>query len=308
MTMGVDTSRTVVILNPRSGPKRDNDSEAEVRASLGLVGIDPEIILLQNGVDVASLIRQRASAGCEVFVAAGGDGTINSVAAVLAGTQAALGILPMGTLNHFATDLGIPGDINAAAEVIARRETTLVDVGQVNGRMFVNNSSIGLYTTLVTEREKYMKRGFSKPVAAVLASLIALWRFPNTSVRVTTHDTAVATRTPLVLVGNNRYEFTGTQSGKRATLDDGLLQVSMMKQASRTALIKAALLAFGKVEAEPDMLILETCRAKVVTFRRLVRVALDGEVIRLRSPLEYMILPEALRVIVDRRETGKAEG
>ena len=154
--------------------------------------------------------------------------------------------------------------VNAAAEVIARGRTTFVDVGQVNGRVFVNNSSIGLYPTLVTEREKYMQRGFSKPIAAILASLVALWRFPNTSVRVTTDNKAVATRTPLVLVGNNRYEFTGLQSGKRANLNDGLLQVSMMNQASRTALIKAALLAIGKVDAEPDMLILEHMCAKVV--------------------------------------------
>ena len=307
MTMGVNTSRTVVVLNPRSGPARENDSEAEVKAAFGRFGIDPEIILLQNGVDVGKAIEEKTAKGCGVVVAAGGDGTVNAVASILAGTKTAFGILPMGTLNHFATDLGIPGDVNAATELIATGRTTFVDVGQVNGRVFVNNSSIGLYPTLVTEREKYMQRGFSKPIAAILASLVALWRFPNTSVRVTTDNEAVATRTPLVLVGNNRYEFTGPQSGKRANLNDGLLQVSMMNQASRTALLKAALLALGKVDAEPDMLILETCRSKVVTFRRRVKVALDGEVVRLHSPLEYTIRPRALRVIVARPEIEEEE-
>src|SRR5215204_70471 len=173
--MSIDARRAVVVRNPNSGISRDGKPQDEIRAALDAIGITSEFILLQRGLDLKKLIEERTKLGCDVVVAAGGDGTVSTVGALLAGTDVTLGVLPTGTLNHFAKDLGIPLDLNAATEVIARGATTLVDVGEVNGHIFLNNSSIGLYTTIVSERERFMQRGLSKPLAAIAAGMIALW-------------------------------------------------------------------------------------------------------------------------------------
>jgi YegS/Rv2252/BmrU family lipid kinase len=296
--MHSEAKRVVVILNPHSGLRREGAPRDLVEAALRAVGLEPEIIPLEGGMDAAKIIGERVQAGCGTVVAAGGDGTINTVGSALAGTETALGVLPTGTLNHFARDLGIPLELEQAARVIAKGQTTRVDVAEVNGRVFLNNSSLGLYPTLVREREKLMKRGIPKTLALCAAASIALWRFPNTAVRVTAGDTGVLVRTPLVFVGNNEYEFAGLEAGTRARLNGGILQLCTVAQPTRSALFLAMLLtSLGRAAA--DLHRVDTQRAKITTFRKHVKVALDGEVIRMTSPLVYVIRPGALKVIVE---------
>src|SRR4051812_44354533 len=124
-----------------------------VRAALGEAGVAVEVEALE-GRRLTGRASELAGAGAPMVVAAGGDGTVNAVAAALIGRRTAMGVLPLGTLNHFAKDLGLPLDLPAAAAVIARGRVSQVDVGAVNGRCFINNSSIGLYPTLVEDRER----------------------------------------------------------------------------------------------------------------------------------------------------------
>lgn len=303
--MATNTKRVAVILNPRSGLKREGAPRNVVDDALRSAGLEPEIIPLERKLDVAKAIDERVRSGCCAVVAAGGDGTVSAVGSVLAGTETALGVLPTGTLNHFAHDLGIPPELEDAARVIADGHTSRVDVAEVNGRVFLNNSSLGLYPSVVRSRESLMRRGLPKTLALSLAALVALWRFPNQTVRVNVGSSKVLMRTPLVFVGNNQYVFAGLEAGSRASLTGGNLQLCTVAQASRTALFGAILLtSLGK--AANELRLTETDRATIVTFRKHVRVALDGEVLRMRSPLNYVIRPARLKVLVPGGEREEA--
>jgi diacylglycerol kinase family enzyme len=133
---------------------------------------------------LAEVARGFVSSGMDCIVAAGGDGTMSSIAAVLAGTRIPMGVLPIGTLNHFARDLGILFDVEQAVRIITKGEPQGVDVGEVNGRIFINNSSIGLYPAAVRLREKYLDRlGGNKWIAMALALLTVFRRFPLFTVK-----------------------------------------------------------------------------------------------------------------------------
>ncbi|MCL4402149.1 MAG: sphingosine kinase, partial [Acidobacteria bacterium] len=126
-----------VILNPSSGPRGTADLRERVTATFSVYGIQARIEQPGPGAPLAAAARRAIAGGERAVVAGGGDGTISSVAAALAGSGAALGVLPLGTLNHFAKDLGIPLDLDGAVRTIARGHSALVDVGEVNGRVFL---------------------------------------------------------------------------------------------------------------------------------------------------------------------------
>ena len=122
-------------------------------------GAKAETIVVNHGRELTPIARRYAEDGCRTIVAAGGDGTVNAVASALVGTQSALGVIPLGTLNHFAKDAGIPLDLDAAVDTVINGTTKLVDVGELNGHIFINNSSIGLYPAIVQERSEHQRRG-----------------------------------------------------------------------------------------------------------------------------------------------------
>jgi diacylglycerol kinase family enzyme len=221
---------------------------------------------------------------------------VSTVAAALAGTDTPLGVLPAGTLNHFARDVGIPVDLAQAAGVIAQGNSIRVDVGTLNGRVFVNNSSIGLYPAMVRVRDRLMTRGWPKRAAMLAGGLAAVWQFPNLRLRLGTSNSGVVTRTPFVFIGNNSYELSGFEVGTREGLQDGVLQVCTVRNPTRLALLAgAARSLFGST---PEIHLDHAPEVHIRTLRSRVRVALDGEVAVLRSPLRYAIWPGALRVLV----------
>lgn len=285
-----------VILNTRSGLSRQGAAEADVRETLQSVGLTSVRVLpLEPALNLETELAENLRSGCPV-VAVGGDGTVSSVAAVLAGTETPLGILPAGTLNHFARDLGIPTDLPAAAAVIAKASPARVDVARLNERVFVNNSSIGLYPAMVRVRDRLMTRGWPKRAALVAGSLAAVWQFPNLRLRLSTSGAGVVTRTPFVFVGNNSYELSGFDAGTRAGLQDGVLQVCTVRNPTRMALFAGAVQSF--LGRTPDIHLDHAPEVYIRTLRHRVRVALDGEVVLMRSPLRYSIWPKALRVLV----------
>jgi YegS/Rv2252/BmrU family lipid kinase len=292
-----------VILNPKSGMDRNGTPESAVSEALRAGGIEAEIVSLQDGVDVQQVVRECLGRRCAAVIAAGGDGTVSAVGAALTGTDVPLGVLPTGTLNHFARDLGLPLDLKAAVEVIAGGQATSIDVAEVNGRVFLNNSSIGFYPTVVAERERLMSRGVRKRLALIRASLIAFARFPNLAVRVAADERSLTTRTPFVFVGNNEYEFSGFQAGTRARLSSGQLQLCLLADLKRRALLHIGLLALlGRAHTTPSLVTACAREVRVDTFRHRVRVALDGELVPMRSPLIYSIRPAALRVFIAQRQ------
>ena len=234
------------------------------------------------------------------MVAGGGDGTLNAVASRLVGLPIAFGVLPLGTLNHFAKDAGIPTDPSAALRSIATGYTTQLDVGEVNGLFFLNNSSIGLYVDVVRDRERQQTRlGRGKWPAFAWAMVGALRRYPFLTVALTMDGHALSHRTPFVFVGNNAYRTEGLLIGQRDGLRGGALSVYVADHAGRWRLLALGLRALvGQLRQARDFKDFRAAELRIDTGHQHLRVAIDGELRRLDAPLHYRILPRALRVIV----------
>ena len=289
-----------VLLNRGGGALAADPALADrVEAALQRAGIDAEVELLSGG-DCAVRSRAIAERGDPLLIVGGGDGTISAAAAALAGTGTKLGIFALGTLNHFARDLGIPADLDEAARLIAGGEQRLVDVAEMGERLFINNSAIGLYPLMVVDRDQQRKRlGRSKRLAMIVASLRTLMRFNHHRLTLTVNDEATGrVDTPLLFVGNNDYRIDFGAPGQRESLDDGQLCVLVMRKKTRRGFLAASVRALLGRARRDDMVRLEGVETlKVSAPRRTLTVSLDGEVVRARTPLEYRIRKRALRVI-----------
>lgn len=231
---------------------------------------------------------------------AGGDGTAAGAAQILAGSDTELGLLPLGTLNHLARDLGIPADLGEAARVAVNGQAVAIDVGEVNGQVFVNNASIGLYPLMVRKREGLRRaKGWPKWLSTVPAAFAVLERLPHHRLRLDWGKGERAIVTPLLFVGNNVYSLDRGEVGKRATLTDGKLSVYAVARRRRAALIWFAMRALvGRAERSLDFETLGECETLTVTSSGgSIEIALDGELRRMDSPLEFRIRAGALTVI-----------
>jgi len=295
---------TTVLINKAAGTAQREGADAlsrRLRDGLAQRHIDAEVELLDGGGLIARA-RQLAGQPGLTLVVGGGDGTVGAVASLLAGTEGVLGLLPLGTLNHFAKDLGLPQDLEGALDVIAAGQVRSVDVGEVNGQVFVNNSSIGVYPFLVAERTAEQRR---RGVGKLAAIGPALWRSLRARawhrVRIVAEDGRHRRhRTSLLFVGNNFYDLAAL--GKRADLCAGELCVHVVKHQSwwRLALLpfKIALLgALGRRLGPEDIESLRVKELTIQSHRRRLRVAIDGETVKLPTPLTYRIRPGGLRVL-----------
>jgi diacylglycerol kinase family enzyme len=287
--------RATVFLNTRAGSFREESSGARLRQLFASYGVEADV---KTAFDLGHGRSEELSAS-EMLVAAGGDGTVNAVANVAVAADLPLGVLPLGTLNHFAHDIGLPLTIEKAVGVIAARSERRVDVGEANGRVFVNNSSIGLYPELVRKRDDRRSR-LGKWPAMVLAALSILRRFPQTRIRLRARGNGVDRMTPILFVGNNRY-----QSTRRERLDEGVLAVYIAHVRSAAGLFRLALRGLiGRLDRATDLELYCIPEVVIESPRRSVRVAVDGEVERLAAPLEYRIRARALRVLMPPNAPG----
>ncbi|MGH9931540.1 MAG: diacylglycerol/lipid kinase family protein [Pyrinomonadaceae bacterium] len=290
--------KTEVIVNSSSGPGHEAGIKDILAEAFKAAGADARISLAQTGSEVIALAQRAARGDAETIVAGGGDGTISSVAAAVIGRNKTLGILPFGTMNHFAKDLHIPLDLAEAIATIVAGHETNVDAGEVNGHIFINNSSLGLYPSLVHKREKQQQLGWGKWPAYLWAGLAVLRRYPFLSVRVGVDGAELRSRTPFVFIGNNEYEMETLNIGGRTRLDKGELSLYMTNRTGRLGLIRLALRALlGGLHQEKDFVALRTEEIWIETKHRRLRVALDGEVTRLAPPLHYRVRPGVLRVL-----------
>ena len=287
-----------IILNPSAG-KKGGDPD-QLRSLFQKYGINPSILVVSKGTDLRNLALEGVRKKEKVIVAGGGDGTVNAVSSVLAGTDSALGVLPLGTLNHFAKDLGLPLEIPDAVQVIAQQYVSTVDVGQVNERTFVNNSSLGTYPSIVSERERLQRTGFQKWVALLVASFKVLRRLPPITVRLKIDGKSLVRTTHFVFVGNNEYEIEGTKLGTRRRLDAGHLVLYIADTKTRKDLVRLAFRTFIDRHSWNEFEIIHTQELWIESKRPHLHVSFDGEVARMKTPLHYRILPHALRVIVSR--------
>jgi diacylglycerol kinase family enzyme len=324
-----------IILNEeagKAGHTPPGGSPDELRAAFAAAGIDVEIATPPtHGLEQA--VRAAVAWRPDAVVIGGGDGTVRTAAAILAGTGVPLGVLPLGTFNHFAKDLKLPTDVKEAVAILATRAARDVDVGEVNGRVFINNCSLGAYAEAVRRRDALRaRRGIGKWWAMCRASFeefrrlrrlrlrIAVGRvvpnppladeIPSESRRVgTTRPTLEPSRpirTPVVVVGNNRYSGHLFSQSLRPCLDEGRLWLYTVQARRHLGVLRMMFSSlFGQLDetdalaAEPatEILIESDCGP--------VSIAADGEVLKLSPPFRFRIRPGALRVIAP---AGASEG
>ena len=302
--------RPLVLINDAAGTSQSNgagNQAEQVRGAFAALGVSVDVLSVK-GLELAGVARREAEGGRALIIAGGGDGTISSVAGAVAGTKVALGVLPLGTLNHFAKDLGLPLTLADAAAVIAAAvnaglddaHVRAVDVAEVNGRVFINNSSIGLYPHIVRKRDRQMHRlGRGKWLAMLIAGVSVFRRFPTVRVRLSLEGETYPRTTPFVFVGNNRYEFDLFNFGRRVVMDGCELGVYFANRTGRFGLLVLMVRALlGRLEQAKDFD--STCVRElwIDTPKKHLRVAVDGEVVELKPPLHYRSRPYDLRVVV----------
>jgi YegS/Rv2252/BmrU family lipid kinase len=298
------TLRPAVIINASSGTDDKEKARRVLADTFASSRVEARISLAASGEEIIELARRAVRDNCQPIIAGGGDGTINAVASVLVDTDRTLGVLPLGTLNHFAKDLHIPLNVAEAARVCLDGREASVDVGEVNGRIFLNNSSLGLYPSIVRHREKQQQQlGRGKWPAFFWAALTMLKRYPFLSVRLSTDDERMIRHTPFVFVGNNEYEMESFNIGARSCIDAGLLSLYVAHRTGRMGLLRLAWRAlFGGLRDEDDFNAMCTKEIWIETRHpKRLRVATDGEVTIMTTPLHYQVRPGALRVLVPKK-------
>lgn len=295
-------AKIAVIVNGSAGAGHDEGQAAQLREKFAAHKMDAQVTLAGSGDELIAAAERALAQGTRVVVAGGGDGTVNAVASVLVrDADVAFGVLPLGTLNHFAKDAGVPLQLDAAIANIAHGRPRRVDIGEVNGRIFLNNSSLGLYPDIVHDRERQQERlGRGKWLAACWATFSTLKRFPFLTVRLRLDDGTDHLRsTPFVFIGNNEYSMQGFSIGARPALDGGRLSLYVAQRPGRLGLLRLAWCALrGRLAQERDFDVLGARSMLIETRQPRVRVATDGEVSIMLSPLHYRIRPGALNVIV----------
>jgi diacylglycerol kinase family enzyme len=299
----MDVHRLVVFLNAGAGSVGDESISAIAEA---FEEVAPTVEVRIVEVDPADLQERLcaewdASPRPDALVVAGGDGTVNNAANAAAGTDVVLGVLPLGTFNHFACDLGMPGDLHGAVRALVGGEVRQVDVAEVNGRVFVNNSAVGVYPKMVKVRDAVMeRRGWGKVRAVPAAVAHVLRRFPTHRLDLRgsggfrRHDV----RTPMLFVGNGRFEGRLGSPPERASLVDGMLDVRVTHGGTRRRLVWSALRALVRrksAEDDPERATVTELEVGARTAR--LQVAYDGEIDEFATPLHYRVRPGDLRVL-----------
>ena len=293
-------AKITVVINRKAGGDTTDAFEANLQELVRANGREARILHAGGDIDLRELLAREQLSEDAVVVAGGGDGTVSAIAAELAGTQKILGVLPMGTLNHFAKDIGIPLDLKGAVRTVTHGSVAHFDVGEVNGRVFVNNSGLGLYPRIVAQRDVHRERhGSGKWPAFARATVSAIRRYPFLKLRVNLGGEERLLKTACVFVGNNLYEIAGLKLGGRACLNAGKLGFYVANRTGRFGLIRLGVRALvGRLNQAKDFESFCIEEAWIESRKRTLLVSTDGEVTRMKPPLHYRILPSALRVLV----------
>ena len=291
----VKDQQLAVVVNASGGKaSREGDAlEGRLIAAFAAHGITAEPHLVE-GEALAQTISDARSV--PVVAVGGGDGTLGSAAALLSKSGQVMAVLPLGTLNHLSVDLGIPADLTEAAGIAVHGAVQAIDLAQVGKQVFVNNASVGLYTRLVRARDAH---SLPKWLATIPAAWTVLRGFKVRRLELEIEGMRQCIETPLLFIGNNPYNITGRRLGKREALDTGQLGLYAVRHKSAGALIGFALRALvGRADPARDFAPIDDCAAFTLLGSGPIDVAHDGEVTRMQLPLQFRILPGALKVKV----------
>lgn len=291
-----------VVLNGMAGALLDQPVEvkaAELEALFEQCGNEAEITFA-TGPEIVAAIERAIGSDADAIVVGGGDGTIATAAHRLAGTGKALGILPLGTANLLARDLGIPLDLEQAIRALAGGTIRAIDVGEVNGHIFVNNSVIGLFPKMARQRERQRGRmGLWNWFKMVIGTLRSMNRYPRLRIGVDMGAGPRRISATSVMIANNAYDDGFGALFSRSRLDAGELVLYVVRHRSLFALLRLAVaMLLGTWQQDRDLAVVRLRRLVVTSRKKALTVSNDGEVMLLPPPLRYRIRPGALKVLV----------
>jgi diacylglycerol kinase family enzyme len=291
--------KATLFLNRSSGVKLPPEEVDAFLAAVKEAGV--EVIDLSAEIDCSQVIRERVARGTNLFIATGGDGTVHHVMQALVNTGAELAVIPNGTYNHFARDVGIPLDWREALEVALKGERRQIDTARINDRYFVNNVSIGLYPEVVSLREE-RGRDYPRWKARLFAIYTTLRRYPHVNITVEADGRHEVLRTHVFMVSNNSYDLerVGIEA-PRERMSEGRLSVYWLEHVSRWVLTRyVSRYLAGRVRTIPGFRSFRTLRMRVQSSRKQLKVGVDGEVFTMSTPLVLTTVPQSLVVRVPR--------
>jgi diacylglycerol kinase family enzyme len=287
----------IVILNRGAGRHQD-ESQVQIEEFFRSRGIVARMLVARDGGEIARLAADAAHGDAGVIVAAGGDGTVDGIASALAGTGKILAVIPLGTFNLLARRLNIPVDLEGALQTAVNGRVAEINVGEVNGRVFLSRSSVGLYPLALRQREKMYRRFGRSRLIALLSGATALVRWGNImTVRLTTEEDGHLFRSRFVFVCNNPAELDYFNLPGRQCIDADKFAVYVPKPLSPAGIVRLGFRMLGRRAQESRDF--EIFCARDVSFEikpSRVPVSLDGEVEIMQSPLHYRLRPGALRI------------
>jgi diacylglycerol kinase family enzyme len=301
-----DALPVTVILNAGAGHGDTARLESQIRAGLEGAGRAHRIVVTDGPADVEQQAILAVKAGREnpgVVVAAGGDGTINLVASHVLESGLQFGVIPLGTFNYFARDLGIPLDPQQAALALATGIVRQVHVARVNGHLFLNNASFGLYRQLLEEREHFKQRFGRYKAVAVVSALHTLWCARGAyTLQLELDGRPTTIRTPMLFFGINSLQLEKLDLDVAHCAREGRLAVIALQPSTRWHLLGLAMRgALQGLRHSPDLRCFGATRVEVTQpGRRRTRVAVDGESVDCSLPLHVEVLRNALSVLVPR--------
>lgn len=295
-----------IVLNAGSGRQEVDAARDTIARVLDAAGRRHEIEMVRRGADIpAAATRAAARARAEggAVVAAGGDGTLNAVAQAAHAAGCPMGVVPQGTFNYFSRTHGIPLETEAATQALLAARPTPVQVGEVNGRLFLVNASLGLYPELLEDREKFKSRfGRNRLIALVSALVTVLREHGQLRLRIEAAGQVREVRTPTLFVGNNRLQLQQVGLPQARAIERGHVAGVMLEPVGTLALLRLLLRgALGSLGEDERVQSFAFARMTVSPGRRLgarrYKVAADGELIWLRSPLTFGVCDEPLYLL-----------
>lgn len=294
-----------VLFNPSSGKKKD-DPVAE--ALLERMRNDNRIDLrmIDNPAHLDMMVSQAVDDGFSIVVAAGGDGTIAGVTSGLLDSDVVLGVLPMGTFNFVARGLGIPEDPDAALDVLFDGTPAPLTLGDVNGKIFLNNASLGAYATVLDVREGVYKRWGRSRIAAywsVIKAMLTLYR--NLTMTITVDGKTQTVRAPMAFIASSAYQLEQYEFEGADDVRNGKLALILAPHSNRLQLLwKSVKILFGGIHRGDDYILHAGEEITIDTKRGRTLIARDGENERMSGPYRFHVRRDAIRVMVPKDGGG----
>lgn len=299
--------KAAIVLNRSAGTlagRPIDDTVESIRTAFERRGAEVRLAAVEPAACTEE-IRRALDSDADTVIVGGGDGTIHTAVNMLLPTGKAMGILPLGTLNLLARDLGTPLDLDEAVQALADGEKRAIDVAEVNGEVFLNSSVLGFYPMVVQEREEKRRRHrLLKWPAAAVAMGKALYRLPMLDVRIDWGDGPRRVRTPVLVVSNDPYDAgAGSLLVHRPALDSGKLGVYVARHRDAWAMLRLmGRTVLGTWQQDEELETLTATQLTVHSRRRRLKMVNDGEVRQMEQPLHYRIRPKALTVLAPKAD------